>query len=399
MKYDPMRVVLVEDDPVDALLVRRGLGKLADGGGYLIDHATTLREGLEYLAKRSVDVVVLDLHLPDADGVEAVEEMTTWMREHELPVPVVVLTGSSETDMALAALRSGAQDYVVKEELHSYTCLQRALHYAIERQRASQRNQLLEERLRRSEQLEGVGVLAAGVAFSFHILLGRMLDEVDKAMDELGDASPSGGVGSRLLEIRRHLSVASEVSDQLKSWMPASSPLPATDIDPSAFVLEMAKLVELIVQPPIQIQYHLPEELPRISFQPIELRQVLLALVVNAVQAIGQQPGRIDLETGVIHVNDELLARTQGAPDLAPGDFVFFSVTDDGAGLPSEVRTRVFDPFFTTRSAGRGLGLFMTLGSVRRHAGAILCTSEAGRGTRFTVLLPPSGSTPAPSTA
>jgi signal transduction histidine kinase len=394
MVSQPIRVLLVEDDPVDALLVRRGLAGLANGDRWLIDYAPTLRQGLECLAKRAVDVVLLDLHLPDADGLEAIEEMIACTREHELPVPVVVLTSSTEREMALAALRCGAQDYIVKDELHSYTLLQRALRYALERQRATQLNQLLEERLRQSEQLEGAGVLAAGVAFSFHVLLGRMFDEVDQATDELGDAGRSGAVSHRLLEIRRHLSVASELSDQLRSWM-AGPPLPVADIDPSTFVLEMAQLIEGIVQSPVQIRYQLPPGLPGISFCPIELRQVLLAFVMNAVQAIGQQPGRIVIETGVMHVNDELLRRTHGALHLAPGSFVFFSVSDDGPGLTPDVRKRLFDPFFTTRSAGRGLGLFMALGAVRRHGGAIFCSSEAGHGVRFTVLLPP-GASPLP---
>ncbi|HBZ72532.1 MAG TPA: hypothetical protein DEP35_23460, partial [Deltaproteobacteria bacterium] len=360
---------------------------------WLIDHATTLRTGLERLAKRAVDVVLLDLHLPDADGIEAIEEMVAWTREHEFPVPIVVLTGSNEREMALAALRSGAQDYINKEELRSGSLLQRALRYAMERHKAAQLNLVLEERLHRSEQLEGAGVLAAGVAFSFHVLLGRMLEELDEATDEMGEAAHSSGIGHRLSEIRRHLSAASELSDQLRSWM-ARSPLLASNIDPSAFVGEMTKLVEGIVQPPLQIHYHLPVGLPRISFCPIELRQVLLALVLNAVQGIGPRPGRIALETGVMHVGEELLATSYGAPDLGPGDFILFSVADDGPGLAPEVRKRMFDPFFTTRGAGRGLGLFMALGAVRRHGGAILCSSEAGLGSRFTVLLPPTAPSP-----
>jgi len=391
MNSQPVRILLVEDDPVDARLVRRGLAPGADGERWLIHNASTLREALEHMAKRDVDIVLLDLHLPDADGLEAIEEMIAWTREHELPVPLVVLTGSSEREMAVAALRCGAQDYIVKDELRAYSLLERVLRYALERQRAAQLNLLLEERLRRSEQLEGAGVLAAGVAFSFHLLLGRMLEELDRATDAVGDAEPSVGIGPRLSEIRRHLSIASELSDQLRSWM-AGSPLHASDIDPSAFVGGMTKLFEGMVQPPIELHYHLPEGLPLISFSPIELRQVLLALVMNAIQAIGPRPGGIAIATGTMRADEELLASSYGAPDLVAGDFVLFSVADDGPGLAPDLRKRMFDPFFTTRSAGRGLGLFMALGAVRRHGGVILCSSEAGRGTCFTVLLPPTAS-------
>jgi len=393
MNSQPVRILLVEDDPVDARLVRRGLVPRADADQWSIHNVSTLREALEHMAKRAVDVVLLDLHLPDADGLEAIEEMIAWTREHDLPVPLVVLTGSAEREMAVAALRTGAQDYIVKDELRSYSLLERVLRYALERQRAAQLNLVLEERLRRSEQLEGAGVLAAGVAFSFHVLLGRMLEELDQATDAMRDADRSTSVGQSLAQIRRQLSIASELSDQLRSWI-AGSPLLASDIDPSAFVGGMAKLFEGMVQPPVQLHYQLPVGLPRITFSPIELRQVLLALVMNAVQAIGPRPGGVAIATGIQRVDDELLANSYGAPGLVAGDFVFFSVADDGTGLAPDLQKRMFDPFFTTRGAGRGLGLFMALGAVRRHGGGILCSSEAGRGTRFTLLLPPTSSSP-----
>lgn len=388
MSASPVRVLLIEDDPVDALLVRRGLEHSGTAGWHLT-HVTTLREGREMLAKGDVDVVLLDLHLPDGDGIESIDEMMACAHEHERRAPVVVLTGMAEQEMALQALRAGAQDYVVKDEIRSWRLLERAARYAIERQRTLEEKERLEERLRRTEQLEGAGVLAAGVAFSFDTLLGKMLDELDQAIDEMTELGHAARIRKRLLEIRRGLTRASELSDQLRSWI-STSPMPPAPIELSSFVLEMAHLVEAVAREPAEVSFNLPAGVPRVSFRGIELRQVIFALVLNGVEAIGDRPGQVAIETGVMHVNEELFARAQGTPGLAPGEYVFLSVADDGPGLAAQARERVFDPFYTPAGAATsGVGLFTALGIVRRHGGAILCSSKPGRGTRFTVLMPP----------
>jgi CheY-like chemotaxis protein len=121
-------------------------------------------------------------------------------------------------------------------------------------------------------------------------------------------------------------------------------------------------------------------------------------LVINAADAIGDREGQIAVRTGTRHLARRDLARAFAAEGLGEGDYAFIEVQDDGAGMTAEVQQKIFDPFFTTKLTGRGLGLAATLGIIRGHRGAISVESEVGRGTTFTILLPPlSTSAPAPA--
>jgi len=118
------------------------------------------------------------------------------------------------------------------------------------------------------------------------------------------------------------------------------------------------------------------------------LQQILMNLVINAAEAIGERGGFIRISTGITRVDHELLSQLAGATQISLGDYVFIEVTDDGCGMSPETQARVFDPFFTTKFTGRGLGLAAVLGIARGHRGAISLRSELGKGTTFKLLLP-----------
>jgi hypothetical protein len=120
--------------------------------------------------------------------------------------------------------------------------------------------------------------------------------------------------------------------------------------------------------------------------------------MMNAAEALGEKEGEIVLATGLQRLDHVLLATTVHGGDLPAGDYVFLRVTDEGCGMSAETMARIFDPFFTTKFAGRGLGLAAVLGIVRSHGGALRVESEPGRGTAFTLFLPPTdGAAPPPS--
>jgi CheY-like chemotaxis protein len=119
-----------------------------------------------------------------------------------------------------------------------------------------------------------------------------------------------------------------------------------------------------------------------------QLRQVVLNLVVNAGEAMAGTGGRIEVITRFVELESEDIVTLQGAPDLGPGRYVMLEVADDGPGMKEETRRRVFEPFFSTKLSGRGLGLAAVLGIVRAHGGGIGVESRPGTGTRFRVVLP-----------
>ncbi|HNV71877.1 MAG TPA: response regulator, partial [Candidatus Ozemobacteraceae bacterium] len=129
-------------------------------------------------------------------------------------------------------------------------------------------------------------------------------------------------------------------------------------------------------------------DLPLIDGDPTQIRQVLMNLVINASEAIGDKSGIISVSTGVMHCVREYLAESYLDDNLTEGPYVFLEIADTGCGMTREIQQRIFEPFFTTKFQGRGLGMAAVLGIVRGHHGAIKIYSEAGKGTTFKVLFP-----------
>ena len=136
------------------------------------------------------------------------------------------------------------------------------------------------------------------------------------------------------------------------------------------------------------IRYALDPQLPSIEADPSQIQQVVMNLVINAADAIGEQSGVILLGTRFAELDQDALARAYAGQPLAPGSFVVLEVADNGSGMSPEVLNRIFDPFFTTKFTGRGLGLAAIQGIVRGHQGGIQVQSEVGRGTTFRLLFP-----------
>ena len=136
------------------------------------------------------------------------------------------------------------------------------------------------------------------------------------------------------------------------------------------------------------LKYDLAANLPTIQADSAQARQLVMNLVTNASDAIGEKPGVITVATGVVEADRAYLAEAHPGPDLPEGHCVYVEVSDTGCGMDEETKANIFDPFFTTKLVGRGLGLAAVLGIVRGHRGAIKIDSEPGRGSTFRVLFP-----------
>jgi signal transduction histidine kinase len=381
------RVLLIEDEPLDAELVRRRLEERAgDLGPLRLRHAGELGEGLAQLASEPFDVVLLDLHLPDSTGIETLSRL----RESAPDIPVVVFTAAGAVDTALDALRAGAQDYLVKDELQSGAVLRRAIRYAIERRHIERENRALQERVLRAEKLESLGVLGAGAAFAFNELHGGILEQVDQALVVLSESKRPDSLRASLFSIRRAAFRAAELASQLRDYVAADHGERAF-LNVSELVLQLSDFLRALVPSQIELHYDLASELPPVEANALQIRQLLIALVVNASEAIGKETGTIRIVTEECTPSAEDLADAVGCEDLANRRCVRLRVSDTGRGMDEAVRARMFDPFFTTKFAGRGLGLSGALGVVRRHGGAIRVESARDTGTRVEALLPSMG--------
>ena len=253
-----------------------------------------------------------------------------------------------------------------------------------ERRRAEARERELEREVQQAQKLESLGVLAGGVAHDFNNLLVAILGNAELALDELP-------AGARARESLQQIQLAARRAADLTQQMLAYSGrgrFVVERVDLNQVVGEMTRLLGSSISRSISLDVSLARELPRVEGDPTQLGQVVMNLVLNAAEAIGEATGRIQVTTEQRTLTREQLAAALAEPGLPEGAYVSLRVADDGAGMDAAVRGRIFEPFFTTKFAGRGLGLAATLGIVRAHRGAMRVESRPGAGSTFEVWLP-----------
>ena len=238
-----------------------------------------------------------------------------------------------------------------------------------------------EEALAR-QKLETVGTLANGIAHDFNNLLGGVLTQAELALSELA-------AGSRPEEeLKAICSVAmsgSEIVRQLMIYTGQEREAPGL-VNVARTVEEMAEILKFSISKRATLHTDLDKDLPAVRASGAQIRQIVMNLVMNASEAIGDRDGVIRLTVRRVKVGQDRFAWIP--EELAEGDFVQLEVADTGRGMAPETQARVFDPFFTTKPLGHGLGLPVVSGIVRGLAGAIHLASEPGKGTTFRVLLP-----------
>jgi PAS domain S-box-containing protein len=259
------------------------------------------------------------------------------------------------------------------------------------RKRAELEREQLREKMLTIQKLESLAALAGGVAHDFNNLLVAVLGNAELARAALPEEHP---IHEELTQVEIAAQRASELSRQMLAYS-GKGGFRAESLGLSAVAHEMAGLLRASLAPGVALSIETEPELPGVTADPVQIRQVLLNLLTNASEAI-EGSGQVVIRTGVLDATREDLAATYVDDNLPPGRYVYCEVTDDGLGMDESTRRRLFDPFFTTKFTGRGLGLAAALGIVRAHRGAISVASQPGKGSRFRVLLPAdSGPVPA----
>jgi nitrogen-specific signal transduction histidine kinase len=242
----------------------------------------------------------------------------------------------------------------------------------------------LEERLRETAKLESLGVLAGGIAHDFNNLLTGVMGNASMAMQQLPSES---SVRPLIEEVLRSTERAAHLTNQMLAYS-GRGRLVVQAVDVSDFTRGAVTLLASSISAKVQLQLQLPAEVPPIEADLAQLQQLILNLVINGTEAIGDGPGVVTVRTGVREFAQEQISAGLSESGILPGRYVFLEVKDTGCGMDELTRKRIFDPFFTTKFTGRGLGLAAALGIVRSHRGAIDVESAPGRGSSFTVLFP-----------
>jgi PAS domain S-box-containing protein len=258
------------------------------------------------------------------------------------------------------------------------------VHDITERLRAQEEREMLERKLLETQKLESLGVLAGGIAHDFNNILTGILGSTSLARLDL---PPGGRAEEQIAQIEISARRAADLCRQMLAYA-GKGRFVVQRHDLSQLVRETTQLLDLSISRKASVRYDLASSLPLVSADATQIRQVLMNLVLNASEALGDRPGAITLATGMQYVNADYLRSAEIEDELADGLYVFLEVSDNGSGMSRETIDRIFDPFFTTKFTGRGLGLSAVLGIVRGHKGAIKVYSEVGKGTTFKLLFP-----------
>jgi len=239
------------------------------------------------------------------------------------------------------------------------------------------------EQLMAAQKYESVGLLVAGVAHRFNNLMGTIIAEADLAASEL---SPESAEHASVMRISATAIRASEIVSLLMSYAGGGSAAAPNLLNISHVIEETLRLFKATVLKDVELTCSLENRLPPVEADIARIRQIAINLLTNAQEALENRKGSIRVTTSSVAIGREEAAALDGS--LTPGDYVRLEVTDTGCGIPEEVRLKIFDPFYTTKEFGRGLGLAAVQGIVRSLRGAIRVQSTPGRGSAFEVLLP-----------
>jgi two-component system cell cycle sensor histidine kinase/response regulator CckA len=347
-----LRVLLVEDSEDDAELIRIALGEP------YMKCVETPEALAAALAEPGWDVVISDHNLPRFSAPAAL----ALVRSSKPALPFVIVSGAIGEETAVAAMKAGADDYVMKENLARLApAVERTLREAAEHARRTQ----LEDELRQAQKMEAVGRMAGGIAHDFKNILAAVNGYAELLAHRLGD-DPRGDYAR---QISRASARGAAMVQQLLAFSRRQELKPQL-LDLNGVVEESETMLRQLLGRRVRLVIELSADAGQVTADPVQLQQVLLNLGVNARDAMDGQ-GSLMIAT----------ARQDG--------FGVIRVRDTGHGMDAETQARIFEPFFTTKGAqGTGLGLSTAYGIVTQSGGKVEVESAPGQGAQFTIRLP-----------
>jgi PAS domain S-box-containing protein len=316
-------------------------------------------------------------------------ELLSWRRSglHQVAEQVLADGGTREVETEMttsfgkhvwvAYIISG---FIVKEQTHLLVI---GRDISVEKQ-LREENRSIEAQMLHVQKLESLGVMAGGIAHDFNNILLAVLGNAELALPGLPAGSSVQG------NLRNIIKAAQRAADLARQMLAYSGKgfFRIEPIDLNSMATELNQLLAVSVSKKALLHWNLGQHLPLFPGDATQIRQVVMNLVINASEAIGEDGGTISITTGVVEYDQAFLPITWPYGELASGNYLFLEVADTGCGMAPETMERLYDPFFTTKFTGRGLGMAAVLGIIRGHNGAITLDSKPGQGTTFRVLLP-----------
>ncbi len=368
----PLRVLVIEDSEDDMAMVLRELRR----GGYdtdfkRVDTGDALKLSL---ASSEWDLVICDFSMPKFSGTDALKLVRTMGCE----APFIFVSGTMGEDTAVAALKVGAQDYIVKTNLKRLVpAVQRELREVEERRHRRR----LERHVLQLQKFEAIGRLAGGVAHDFNNLLGVILGQSEILLDRSHDE----GIIRGLEMIRESARRGATLTRQLLAFGRRQVLEPKV-LNINVILADVEKLLRRVIGEDVEVNFQMGAELGNVRADPGQLEQVIVNLATNARDAM-PAGGKLTFATANVDLDEAYADRRVM---IRPGHYVRLTVSDTGCGMEKETQAHIFEPFFTTKERGKGtgLGLATVYGIVKQSGGYIWVYSEPGHGTAFKIYLP-----------
>ncbi|MEI6205691.1 MAG: response regulator [Desulfuromonadales bacterium] len=374
-------ILVIEDDDNHVELMKMSLQDAREE--YRLEVVRTLQDARTAIEGQAPDLVLTDYRLPDGYGSELVTSVNGQC-------PVVLLTSQGNEQVAVEAIKAGVQDYVVKTS-DIFSGMPRIVQRSLrewrliqEQKRAEEERLRMERHFLHIQKLESLGTLSGGIAHDFNNLLQAVLGNLELALMKLpGDSSVRNFIYQAV--------IASERAAELSGMMLAYSGKGLFDIKElnlTGLIENITAMLTSAIPKSIMFDLKLDHALPPIMADGDQIQQVIMNMIINASEAIGNDNGSILFSTGVQEFDQKTLNSSRLEEKLIAGRYVWMEVRDSGCGMDETTRDKLFDPFFTTKFTGRGLGMSAAQGIIRAHKGAILVKSSPGAGTTIRVLFP-----------
>jgi signal transduction histidine kinase len=374
-----LRILIVDDDQ----MILESLKALLRYKNYEIDTTSSAKEALRLLNQNIFDLAILDIMMPEMTGFELLDSLD----RSSLDTMFMIMTGDASMDYAIEAIRKMANDYIRKpfepdELMMRVEMVLKQKKMRDERKKVEAEKKSLEKQLQHSQKMETIGTLAGGIAHDFNNMLGIIIGSAELALESVNHDDQVNKYINKILtastraeEMVKRLLSFSRLADSEKKPINLKNTLD-----------ESLKLLRSSLPTNIEIRRDLPDKTFSIMANGTQMNQVIINLCNNAAHAMDKFGGILQVSMENISLDEKHVDYA----DLAPGEYVCLSVADNGHGIDPKIIDRIFDPYFTTKEAGKGtgMGLAMVHGIVKNHGGGIRVTSEAGKGTRFDILFP-----------
>lgn len=367
----PLRILHLEDDQNDAELIQDALE--TQGITSAITRVQTRDDFVSALERGSIDLIFSDFALPAFDGLSA----TDLVRTRWPSIPLILVSGSLDDKLAITSFKSGATDCVPKNDLSRLAPAVRRAMREVEERAERQR---LELQVIEAQKMEVISQLSSGVAHDFNNILAVIVGYSELITLNLSEDSPLQKYAE---EIRHASDRAAGLTRQLLVFSRKQLVRPVI-IDPNDAVKDLNTMLLRLIGAKIKVTIKTGEQTGHVRADSGHVGQVLLNLVLNARDAM-PEGGEITVETCNVTLDEsDIYAHEK----IRSGNYVMLSVRDTGTGMTEDVKNRLFQPFFTTKPYGTGLGLTTCRTIVEQSNGFIEVSSEIGQGTTFKIYFP-----------